>query len=197
MENMAVFEFEAAVRGYHFYRQVWVPEPNEVLDCTHEVGNIFDSFAIKTISRGAVTCGHLPREISRATKFLLDRGARISASLIGNRYRRSPLFQGGLEIPCRVRVELPNTLRGKKLLERYREMVEKLYVEPDNSIFEGSFLENATPKTPIGRRDEKDKIDETKQLKNILSYFTPSPKVKEGPSSSKKKCTEVVCISID
>ena len=47
--------------------------------------------------------GHLPREISRATKFLLDRGANVTARLSSTHYRRSPLFQGGLEIPCTVK----------------------------------------------------------------------------------------------
>ena len=42
--------------------------------------------------------GHLPREVSRVTKFLLDRGARISLVLSSRHYRRSPLVQGGLEI---------------------------------------------------------------------------------------------------
>ena len=42
---------------------------------------------------------HLPLEISGFTKFLLDRGATITVTLSSAHYRRSPLVQGGLEIP--------------------------------------------------------------------------------------------------
>ena len=41
-------------------------------------------------------------EILRATKFLLDRGAQITATLMSTLYNASPLVQGGLEIPCLV-----------------------------------------------------------------------------------------------
>ena len=49
-------------------------------------------------------------EISRVTKFLLDRGANVSAKLTSTHYRRSPLVQGGIEIPCVVTVSMPGTV---------------------------------------------------------------------------------------
>ena len=72
---LKVTEFSAAVRGYHYYGSIWFPEKEEKLDCSHDFGNVFDVFAIKTckLDDGTVV-GHLQREISRATK-LLDRGA--------------------------------------------------------------------------------------------------------------------------
>ena len=51
-----------------------------------EEQNDFDVFAIKTCKRDGTVVGHLPREISRATKFLLDRGAQISAILTSTNY---------------------------------------------------------------------------------------------------------------
>ena len=95
-------EFSAAVRGYHYYRSVWLPQESEVLECHHDFGNVFDMFAIKTCKSSGEIVGHLPREISRVTKFLLDRGAIVQAILTSTDYRRSPLVQGGLEISCRM-----------------------------------------------------------------------------------------------
>ena len=101
------FEFLATIRGYHVYRDVWHPEEDEILSCSHEVGNAFDVFAIKATNQRGIIVGHLSREIPRPSKFLLDRGASIKAILVGTNYRRSPLFQGGLEIPCLVKVRMP------------------------------------------------------------------------------------------
>ena len=116
------YEFISAVRGFHVYRQEWHPEQNEELGCSHEVGNVFDIFAIKTTNNDGRVTGHLPREISRPTKFLLDRGAQITAILKDTHYRRSPLFQGGLEMPCLVKVLMPaNTVLVHSLIDRYRE----------------------------------------------------------------------------
>ena len=67
----------AAVRGYHFYRRYWRPQENEKLICLHEPGNAFDRFAIKTVKENGEIVGHLPKEISRITKYYLDRGASI------------------------------------------------------------------------------------------------------------------------
>ena len=96
--TLKVTEFSAAVRGYHYYGSIWFPEKEEQLDCSHDFGNVFDVFAIKTCKLDGTVVGHLPREISRATKFLLDRGAQISATLTSRDYRRSLLVQGGLEM---------------------------------------------------------------------------------------------------
>ena len=55
--------------------------------------------------------GHLPMEISRTTKFLIDRGATVTAELTSDHYRRSPLIQGGIEIPCSDRKDLRNSYK--------------------------------------------------------------------------------------
>ena len=82
------FEFQSAVRGYHYYRKYWSPKEHETLNCYHEPGNPFDIFAIKTCShRSLQPVGHLPREISRLTKLILDRGAEVEAKLTSNQYR--------------------------------------------------------------------------------------------------------------
>ena len=52
--------------------------------------------------------GHISRELSRLLSHFLAHGGDISCEV--KRRQRSPLSQGGLEIPCYV------TLRGKKKL---------------------------------------------------------------------------------
>ena len=46
-----------------------------------------------------------PLELSQLTKYLLDRGAVVTAKLTSTHYRRSVL-QGGLGIPCQVKAEI-------------------------------------------------------------------------------------------
>lgn len=48
---------------------------------------MFDPFAVKVCERNSVkTVGHLPREISRITKFKIDRGAAVSVEIIWDHY---------------------------------------------------------------------------------------------------------------
>ena len=84
--------------------------------------------------------GHLLREISRPTKYLLDRGGQITATLTDTNYRRSPLFQGGLEIPCLVKLIMPSsTVLVQRLFDLYEEMVRRLYSEPESPVVIWSF----------------------------------------------------------
>ena len=50
--------------------------------------------------------GYLPREISRISKFTIERGAIADVELTSDHYRRSPLVQGGLEIKRKVTVKV-------------------------------------------------------------------------------------------
>ena len=99
-------------------------------------------FAIKVCEKDKnEILGHLPMEISRVTKFLLDRGANVSAKLTSTHYRRSPLVQGGIEIPCVVTVSMPGTVINQLLMERYKQLVETLYTEPKEEEILGTFLQ--------------------------------------------------------
>ena len=80
---------------------------------SHEKNNHFDSFAIKMFNTRGNIVGHLPMEISLITKFLLDRDARIKATLRSTHYRRSPLVLGGLEIPWTVKVSMMPPLESR------------------------------------------------------------------------------------
>lgn len=124
-------DFTAAVRGYHYYKAFWKPEPIQVLDCFFNHYNAFDRYAIKVCEIGNSTpIGHLPKEILRITKYLLARGAIATVILTSDHYRRSPLVQGGLEIPCKVSVTITGTVSNLLVLERYRQLVESRYTEP-------------------------------------------------------------------
>ena len=115
------FEFTAAVRGYHYYGKFWSPQPNQHL----QSDNAFDRFAIKVCEINKDNAiGHLPREISRPTKFLIDRGVNVSLELTSGNYRRSPLVQGGLEIPCKVTASITGTCINLHIMEKYKQLVE-------------------------------------------------------------------------
>ena len=142
MTCVKYFQFSAAVRGFHYYRKSWLPEPEQTLNCFHEEGNTFDRFAIKVCEKDKnEIVGHLPMEISRVTKFLLDRGANVSAKLTRTHYRRSPPVQGSIEIPGVVPVSMPGTVTDQLLMGRYKQLVETLYMEPKEEEILGVFLQ--------------------------------------------------------
>ena len=101
------FAFPCGLRGFHVYKDLWVPKLNEKLETIHEENNPHDRYAVaairKTVSRlRPVVVGHLPREISRFTRFIILHGATVKVKVSDTKYRRSPLIQGGLEIPVEV-----------------------------------------------------------------------------------------------
>ena len=183
MTCVKYFQFSAAVRGFHYYRKSWLPEPEQTLNCFHEEGNTFDRFVIKVFEKDKnEIAGHLPMKISRVTKFLLDRGANVSAKLTSTHYRRSPLVQGGIEIPCVVTVSMPGTVINQLLMERYKQLVETLYTEPKEEEILGTFLqlENAdeqylAPVAPKQKKKPKCPPDSDKNQKDIQSYFAETP----------------------
>ena len=113
-----------------------------MLECFYENQNPFDRFAVKVseVGKGNLV-GHLPREISRITKFFMDRGAIVSAQLTSEHYKQSPIVHGDMEISCKVTVKIPGTYINLLLMEKYKQLVEQLYIEPKNEEILGSFLE--------------------------------------------------------
>ena len=130
--------------------------------------------------------GHLPLEISWFTKFLLDRGATITATLSCTHYRRSPLVQGGLEIPCAVNAKLIGTKKTKEILAKHLEMVQTHYTETssDEDVIMGSFLAmsvNEDAKTANCKDCTKcpSNVGKTKSLKNVtIPYPKPSSDIR-------------------
>ena len=77
MDHNKLFEFTAAVRGYHYFQRFWEPQPNQKLSCVYEENNLFDFFATK-ICEDINIVGHLPIGISRASKYLMGHGASFT-----------------------------------------------------------------------------------------------------------------------
>ena len=84
----------------------------------------------------------MPTEISCPTKFLLLRGADVTAKLVGTAYRHSLRnFKSSLN-QCFVTVVLTGNIHGNVLMKRYEEMVTALYREPEKEIKVGSFIKD-------------------------------------------------------
>ena len=133
--------FFCGLRGYHEYRAVWTPRLNEVLSAVHERTNPHDRYAIAARKRlagciGESTVGHLPKEISRVTRFIMLYGAVVTVKVLDTHHRRSPLVQGGLEIPIQVRVKMEYSSLNKDTISRYEDLVNQYYKEPVEGKFE-------------------------------------------------------------
>ena len=125
-------------------------------------------FAIKKCKSNGQIVGHLPREISKVTKFLLDRGAVVQATLSTTHYKRLPLVQGGLEIACKVSVKMRETIKNHLLMDRYFELVISLYTESKNEVILGSFLRPLdVPCTPKSN---------ARKIKEMLLYLQKKTK---------------------
>ena len=187
---MEVHTFTAAVRGFHYYRRFWRPKENEKLDCFYEPGNVFDQFAIKTVDERGETVGHLPKEISRVTKYFLDRGISMHCKLTSRHYHRSPLVQGGLEIICEVVINSRATVLQSKLTACYLELSQNLYTEPVEERVMGdlvfNFVMTLPPMVnmPILRTLKKRKKKATKT--NATARNRDIPEMLSGSKRSKK-----------
>ena len=141
------------------------------------------------------TVGHLLMENSRATKFHLNRGARVVSILTSTNYCVSPLVQGGLEIPCRVEIYMSPTVKNKQLIDIYRNYVDLLYYEREISNMVGSFSVREEKTIWIAQilrgkcREEHTKL--TSRHKDIRSFFAVQPKT----TGAKASQTNVIKLS--
>ena len=111
------------------------------MHCIHERNNDHDRYAIAATKRfpGRLSDSvveHLPREMSRYTRFLISRGGNVKVTVVDSKYCRSPLIQGGLEIPVTVCIEIDSTSKNVSVLERYKKLVNENYKEPNNGNFD-------------------------------------------------------------
>ena len=128
----------------------------------------YDFFAIKiTDITSGMTVGHLPMENSR-----------VSAILTSTNYCVSPLVEGGLEIPCRIEIHMPPTVKNKELIRIYESHVDTLYYEREEANIVDSFESEEVPLSVQGElRKLKKKMNaamknkKQESTKNIRSYF--------------------------
>ena len=93
-------------------------------------------FALKTCRLGdRITVAHLPRKISRSTKYLIARGAKVTGKLSSTNYREFPLLQGGLETPCVVTITLPASIKGHMLIQRYKNWLKNYTVNLKKRLY--------------------------------------------------------------
>ena len=114
----------------------------------------------------------------------IERIERIELS--ATHYRRSPLFQGGLEIPCVVTIAMPASIKGHLLVQRYEEMVLRLYCEPKEEIIMGKFIQSIDvgiveqqQVQPV-KKKKKTAVPAVPASKDIRSFFN-----KRGSSANK------------
>ena len=80
--------------------------------------------------------GHLSKESSRFTYFIILHGARVSVKVVSVHHRRSPLVQGGLEIPIKLTIEMEHTEKSQLSIKKYEALIREKYKEPVNGRFE-------------------------------------------------------------
>ena len=79
---------------------------------------------------------HLPKEIPRITRFILLHGAVVTVKVVDIHHSRSPLVQGGLEIPIQVTVRMKYSSKNKAALMEYNTLVTQYYKEPVDGKYE-------------------------------------------------------------
>ena len=132
------FSFLCGLRGYHEYRSIWTPSIGEELGAKNKSHNVHAIAALKLLPgtiRPSVV-GHLPREISRFTYYIIIHGGRVSCQVMDVHHRRSPLVQGGLEIPIRVTVTMDLGESNVQVMKKYEDLVNEHYKEPVNRMFD-------------------------------------------------------------
>ena len=152
------------MKGFHHYHHHWHPELDQILNCYHERNNRFDHFAIKFCEAGKEeTIGHIPMEMSRVTKYFMDRGGSVTAQLTRVHYRRSPLVQGGLEIPSKITVTISATVSNLLCMGKCNNILTDRYIEPKNEEIIRSFIQaiNYAP-LPVPASPRKKKVEKKK-----------------------------------
>ena len=141
MANNKNIIFSAALRGFHVQKVSCKPKEDELLECFHEKDHPYDSFSIKVFKPDspAEIVGHLPMEISRITKFIINRGAQVVVKTRGRHYRRSPLAQDGLEVPCQIKIAMVGRIINHHLLVGYQQLLKELHIEPKDEKIIATF----------------------------------------------------------
>uniref|UniRef100_A0A1X7V2F0 HIRAN domain-containing protein n=1 Tax=Amphimedon queenslandica TaxID=400682 RepID=A0A1X7V2F0_AMPQE len=147
------FTFQSMIRGYHVYKDSWIPEEGETLDCIREMTNLHDPYAASVMKNGKAV-GHVPRKNSASCSVNLQSGS-IHCIVTGKRYS-CDLPQGGLEIPSILVFtgDVDKTHKVEKILK-------KIYSEADDEVVakeeEETLVKN---ELGIGKDSKKRKVDD-------------------------------------
>ena len=92
------------VRGYHVYKDVWDPYPEEDFVTKHQRRNPHDKYAVAVMpvdAKSETIVGHLPREISKECCLFMYHGGTIMGVVKGRRRKTVEPFSG-MEVPCKL-----------------------------------------------------------------------------------------------
>ena len=128
----------------------------------------------------------------------MDRRATATATLTSEHYRRSPLVQEGLKIPCKVSAIMPGTVSNLLVLEKYWQLVEELYTEPKNEEILGSFLHAIVTdqRPPPAKKNTKIKKAVTSNVpehRDVRSFFGNATRQLKSVTKNSKE-VETICI---
>ena len=73
------------------------------MTCTQDQTNVHDIYAV-AVKKGTDIVGYVPRSISYLCYLFLERGGRLQCEITGRRRYSVDLPQGGLEVPCKIKV---------------------------------------------------------------------------------------------
>ena len=101
--STVTFEIDSC---YHAYGAIWTPTIGKHLRCKREMANTEDPYAVAIMRRNMVV-GYVPRKMSAACALFLEREGTISCTVSGRRQYSTDLSQGGLEVPCTLKLQGP------------------------------------------------------------------------------------------
>ena len=68
--------------------------------------------------------------------YIILYGATVTVTVCDINYRRSPLIQGGLEIPVEITICMPFSRNNKTALDKFELLLAEQYKEPENGKHE-------------------------------------------------------------
>ena len=104
-------------------------------------------------------------ELCTISKFILDSGVKIEVKL-REKHRRSPLVQGGQEIPCDLVIRMPNSMKSAELLKKHLKLFQSCYEEPQEIVILGTFGSKSVENIR-GKEEKKGKNEE--RLSNLMT----------------------------
>ena len=78
--------------------------------------------------------GHIPKEVSRYTRYIVEHGASVDVFVLATHHRPSPLIHGGLEIPIKLVVKLTDKEVNSANPQKYRKFVDENYRDVDGKF---------------------------------------------------------------
>ena len=114
----------------------------------------------------------------------MDRGALVELKIWGKHYRRSPLVQAGLEIPCKIKITMLGSIVNHLILQKYETLLKELYIEPKEEAIIGTFLS-------LRYEWENDNQEDFEIVENMEIEAQPAERGKGGKAKMKPPKKEV------